>query len=131
MTSVGLHHTLAVQAARRRSTEQNAPRPARVRFSVNTVGVGESRLEGNKAVSFEAYLLDEPTFSFGVTTLDRLSPGEMPMCTAVVLKYRRTSTGFYTAAEMGFVVDSAKDNIRLRFSLTWEATTLRSTAGSG
>ena len=109
--SVHIHRLLHEQQARQREQAQGVPRPARIRFAVQTVGVGESRLSGLAAINFGAYLLEEPTFTWGVMALDHLHPG----------------------ADMGFKVESVKFNVRLKFTLTFEGTTLRTTAriGSG
>lgn len=127
---VRLQSQYATQAARNRERAENLPRPARVRFNVNTVGIGESRLVGKSAVSFAAWMLEEPTFSWGVQTLDSLNPGELPLCTAIVLSYVRAKNGLYLGANLGFRVESGRFNVRLKFSLTFEGSTLRTTAGA-
>lgn len=130
MTS-SIHHHLNRQAARQRETNQAVPRPARVRFSVKTSGIGESRLVGKKAISFGAYMLDEPTFSFGVVAGGPLKVGELPLATATVLNWQRTASGLYAGAEVAFKVESMLYTIRLKFSLTFEGSTLRTTDGQG
>lgn len=119
------------QAGRARQDDQAAPRPARVRFSVKTQGIGESRLVNKQAIDFGAYMLDEPTFSFGVVALDSLQVGELPLAAATVLRWKLTSGGLWAGAEVGFRVESIKYNIRLVFSLTFEGSTMRSTIGTG
>lgn len=131
MTDVQIHHALAQQAGRSREQAQQAPRPARVQLIVRTQGVGETRLLGRRAVSFGALLMDEPSFSWGVQAGQPIANQTLPMCTAIVLKYIVTSNGLYTGAEMGFRVDSEDPKIRLKFSLTFESSTLRSSAGIG
>lgn len=126
-----IHTSMQRQAARHRESSQASARPARVRISVQTVGAGESRLTGAKAIDFGALMLDEPTFSWGVVSNDSLAAGELPLCTATVLKWITNSNGAYTGAEVGLRVESAKNNVRLKFNLTFEATTIRSTAGNG
>lgn len=127
--AVRVHSQLHQQAARNREQAQNVPRPARIRFNVNTVGIGESRLTGNAAINFGALMLEEPTFSWGVQALDKLGIDEIPLCTAVVLGYTRNKQGLYRGANLGFRVESAQFAIRLKFSLTFEGSTLRTTAG--
>jgi hypothetical protein len=131
MSGIQIHQHLSRQSARVRENDQSIPRPARVRFSVKTQGVGESRLIGKQAIDFGAYMLDEPTMSFGVVTLDPLAVGDFPFATAIVLNWKTTETGLYAGAEMGFKVESMKYNIRLKFNLTFEASTMRVTIGNG
>lgn len=119
------------QAGRARQDDQAAPRPARVRFSVKTQGIGESRLVNKQAIDFGAYMLDEPTFSYGVVALDPLQVGELPLATATVLRWKLTSGGLWAGAEVGFRVESMRYTIRLMFNLTFEGSTMRSTLGTG
>lgn len=128
-TTANLHATLQAQAARRRESDQNAPRPARVRFCVNTLGTGESRMEGTKGITFNATMLEEPTFTWGVIVTSKVAINELPMCTAMVLRFKRNNAGLYTGADVAFRVDCYKDDVRLKFNLTFEASTLR--AGTG
>jgi len=130
MTSA-IHHHLNRQAARARETNQAVPRPARVRFTVKTSGIGESRLTGKQAIAFGAYMIDEPTFSFGVVTITPLKVGELPLATATVLNWQRTAAGLWSGAEVGFKVESMLYTIRLKFTLTFEGSTMRTTAGQG
>lgn len=122
-----------LQRAQQRSKENDSsqPRPARVRFSVKTTGIGESRLVGPRAIDFGAYLMDEPTFSFGVVSMDTLKVGELPLATAIVLRWKVTSAGLYAGAEVGFKVESMLYTIKLMFNLTFEGSTLRTTVGTG
>lgn len=126
-----IQYHMATASARAREQQQSAPRPARARFTVKTSGVGDTRLEGRKAIDFGAYMLEEPSFSWGVEALHPLGVNELPLCTAIVLKYIKNSNGLYTGAEMGFRVDCDNSKVRLQFSLTFEASTLRSTTGGG
>lgn len=119
------------RAGRVREGDQASPRPARVRFNVRTQGVGESRLVGAKSIDFGAYMLDEPTFSFGAVSLDNLQLGELPLATATVLRWKQTAAGLWAGAEVGFRVESLRYNIRLVFNLTFEGSTMRSTVGTG
>ncbi len=114
--------------ARQREIAQAVPRASRVRFIVNVTGVGETRLP---FVGFGAFMLDEPTFSFGVIARTPLTVGQLPLATATVTKWRRNSRGMYVGAEVGFRIESIEMNTRLKFSLTFEATALRTTAGLG
>lgn len=131
MTRSTIHTSMQQQAARQREQSQHSPRPARVRFQVNTVGVGESRLSGTKAIDFGALMLDEPSFTWGVQGVDSLSVGQLPLCTAIVTRYLTNDNGVYTGAEVAFKVECAKSDVHLKFSLTFEATTMRSTLGNG
>lgn len=126
-----IQQQFAAQASRQREQAQNVPRPARVRFVVRTTGIGETRLVRRQALNFGAYALEEPSFSWGVEAAQPIAAGDLPMCTAIVLKYIVNGNGMYTGAEMGFRVDSMNLDIRLKFSLTFEASTLRSTVGTG
>lgn len=125
MAEVQIHHALALQAGRAREADQRSPRPARIRLSVKTVGIGETRLLGRSAVQFGASLLDEPSFTWGVQALGPVAANNLPICTAIVLRYLITGNRLYTGAEMGFRIDSDDSNIALQFSLTFEAATLR------
>lgn len=131
MVQAQVHQALAAQANRQRERTQHAPRPARVRMVVRTSGVGETRLIGRQRVEFGALMLEEPSFSWGVEAAQPLKAGELPMCTAIVIGYVVNQNGFYTAAEMGFRVDSENLNVRLKFSLTFEAAAMRSTLAAG
>lgn len=114
---------------KQRETAQAQPRPSRVRINCLVTGVGETRLKGAKAIKFNTAMLEAPTFSFGVVAIDTVAAGQMPLATAVVLSWTRNSRGMYTGAEMGFIVESTRTNIRLRFTLTFEGVALRTTAG--
>jgi len=114
--------------ARQREHAQHEPRPSRVRYVVRTRGVGESRLEN---LDLGAFMLEEPSFSMGVIADETLQVGNLPLATATVLRFKRNSGGLYHAADVGFRVDCAKFDVRLRFSLTFEASTLRATHGTG
>lgn len=124
-----MHQAMLKQAGKQREQSQHLPRPARVRFSVNTNGVGETRLTGTKALDFGALMLEEPTFTSGLVAVDSLGDGQLPQCTAIVLKYKQNANGAYTGAEVAFKVDCVKSNVKLKFSLTFEGTTMRSTMG--
>lgn len=123
------HGTLQAQAARAVQVAESAPRTSRVRFTVLVTGVGETRLTGRNRIEFGTLLLEEPSFSFGVAAAGPVPVGQMPSATAVVLQYVQSKAGLYTAAEVGFRVISGRSNIRLKFSLTFEGSALRSTAG--
>lgn len=125
-----IHDALLRQQGKTREASQHAPRPARVRYNVSTVGVGESRLTGTKAIDFGALLLDEPSFSFGVVAVDTLAVGQLPLCTATVTRWIMNSNGAYIGAEVAFKVECAKTNVHLKFSLTFEGTALRTTLGN-
>jgi hypothetical protein len=115
--------------SRQRETAQAQPRPSRVRVNCLVTGVGETRLKGAKAVQFNTAMLEQPTFSFGMVAIDNVGFGQIPVGSAVVLAWKRNSRGMYTGAEMGFVVQSTKPTIRIRFTLTFEGVSLRTTAG--
>jgi hypothetical protein len=117
--------------ARQRELAQHSPRPSRVRFTVRTAGVGETRLLGGAALQFGALMIEEPSFSWGAVAGEPLKPGQLPLCTAIVLNYLVTPGGQYYGAQMGFKVESVKYDIKMKYSLTFEATTLRSTASNG
>lgn len=123
------HSTLRAQAGRAIQMSESAPRSSRVRFSVVVTGTGETRLAGRQRIEFGTLMLEEPTFTFGVIANGEIPLGAMPQATAVVLSYARGRNNLYTAAEVGFRVVSSRSNISLKFSLTFEGTALRSTAG--
>lgn len=125
-----MHQAMLKQSGKQREQSQHLPRPARVRFSVKTTGVGETRLTGTKSLDFGALMLEEPTMSWGVVALTPLTTGQLPQCTAVVLKYHTNSNGSYVGADVAFKVDSANSKIKLKFNVTFEGSTLRSTLGS-
>lgn len=132
MTAVSsVHADLSAKAGRQREQAEHQPRPSRVRITVDVAGIGETRLAGQKSVDFGAYLLDEPSFTWGVQTVSPVQLGQLPMCTAMVTRYVQNASGLYIGADMAFRVDSALSNIRLKFSLTFEASTVRSTSGLG
>jgi len=126
----------AVQAvtARQRELAQASPRPSRVRFSILTRGVGETRMVDTRSLNFGAALLEEPTFSYGVVARQSLGVGQVPLATATVLTWVTRPVGtsgqlLYLGAELGFRVESSKSDIKLKFTLTFEGTALRSTYG--
>lgn len=122
---------LARQAARKREVAEAIPRPARVRFAVKTTGIGETRMTGKQAIQFNANMIEEPTFSYGVVALSQLKVGELPLATATVLKWVLNDRGLYTGAEVGFRVESLLYTVVLKFTLTFEGSTLRTTHGQG
>lgn len=126
-----MHADMQRQAAKQREQSQHQPRPSRVRFSVRTSGVGESRLQGTRSLDFGAFMLDEPSFSFGVVAVTPLGPGQLPQATAVVLRFIKNGNGLYTGADVAFKIACTKSDVRLKFSLTFEGTTIRSTVGTG
>lgn len=128
---VRIHQAMQDITNKQREAAQAAPRPARIRFTIRTAGTGETRLLGGAALKFGAQMMDEPSFSFGLIAGEPLRQGQLPLATATVLRYLVTNSGLYYGAEMAFKVESAKYDIRLKYSLTFEGTTLRSTAGSG
>lgn len=126
-----VHSALLAHAGKAREQAQHQPRPARVRFSVNTVGVGETRMTGVKSLDFGALMLEQPSFSWGVVSRDPLQAGQLPLCTAIILGYKQNANGAYIGADIAFKVECAKADVHLQFSLTFEASTLRSTVGNG
>lgn len=126
-----IHTAMQRQASRHREANQSQPRPARVRFSVRTKGVGEIRLVGAKGIVFGALMLEEPTLSFGVVADEPLQLGQLPLATAVVLGWKKNANGVYLGADMGFKVECAKSDVQLRFDLSFEGSTMRSTFGHG
>lgn len=111
----------ARQTARQREQAQSVPRPSRIRMAVKVRGAGETRLP----VIFGAYLLDEPTVSFGCVAEVPLKFGELPLATCTVLAWNK-SKGMYQGALLGLRVESNKFDIVVNFSLTFEASALRS-----
>lgn len=119
------------QTARQREHAQANPRPSRVRFKVRVSGVGETRLQGASALKFGATMLEEPSFTFGCVAKTPLAPGELPLATAIVTKWLKTANGLWYGAEVGFKIESAASTMAMHFSLTFEGSTLRSTASHG
>lgn len=130
LTIGGVYGGLDYINSRARNQQEAAPRPARVRFIVNVTGsgAGESRLPG---LNFGALILEEPTFSWGLIALDPLPVGAIPLATACVLTWQANDNGIYTGADVGFRMDGDGTTRRYKFSLTFEGSTLRSTANTG
>jgi hypothetical protein len=124
------YQTIDYIAGRNRNTQEAAARPARIRFYVDFTGFGnaEARLG---VINFGALIMEEPTFSSGVVALDALAVGEIPLATAVVLGWVSNENGIYTGADMGFRISGGNVSHRFKFSLTFEGSTLRSTANTG
>lgn len=127
----GIHAALRSAQSRDRTDSGAQPRPARVRFAISTSGIGESRLVGANAITFGAYMVEEPTFSYGCVAIDSLTTGQLPLATATVLNWQKTAQGLYAGAEVGFKVESNLYTIRLKFTLTFEGATMRTTVGTG
>lgn len=124
-----IYATVQQVTARQRELAQGQARQSRVRYNVIVTGVGETRLEAGGGLFFGGALLEEPTFSFGVTSIGTLPDGCLPLATACVLRYKTSQLGMFLGCDMGFKVESALSTIRLRFSLTFEGVALRTTAG--
>lgn len=124
--SQGIFESLEPARSRQTETREAQARPARSRFIVRTSGIGEIRMEGKQGLGFGAIMLEEPTFSFGIVSAGQLPPGNVPMACAVVLKWRRQGQ-FWIGADMAFVIDASDLNTRLKFTLTFEGVTLRTT----
>lgn len=121
------YHVIADIAARDRVQSESLARPARIRFFARVTGTGETRLEGRAGIEFGAMMLEEPTFTWGAAATRSLAQGGIPILSAVVLRYHKDGD-FYSGADMGFVVESGDPRIVMNFSLTFEGTTLRTTA---
>lgn len=127
MSAISSYRSLENISARERERSEGLARPARIRFFVRVAGSGESRLEGRNGIFFGAYMLEEPTFTFGLASVGELPVGTLPLATACVLRYQRSGK-FYTGCDIGFQVESGHPGIVLNFSLTFEGTTLRTTS---
>jgi len=117
--------------SRARNTQEAAARPARVRFYVDVTGSGggEATIDG---LNFGALIMEEPTFSYGLVALENIPAGQIPLATAVVLSWISNDNGIYTGANMGFRLQTASNApLRFKYSLTFEGSTLRSTANTG
>lgn len=112
----------ARQTARQREQAQSAPRPSRVRMNILVKGTGETRLK----VAFNAYMMDEPTVSFGCIAKVPLKFGELPLATVTVVAWDKTQQGLYQGALVGFRIESNNFNIQMNVSLTFEGSALRS-----
>ena len=131
LTITSSYQTLDYIAGRDRNQREAIPRPARVRFFVNVtnVGAGEVRMNG---LSFGALILEEPTFSWGLTALDSLPADSVPLATACILGFITNDNGIYTGCNLGFRMSgSTAATYRYKFSLTFEGSTLRSVANTG
>lgn len=115
--------------AKQRELAQGQPRQARLRYIIKVTGVGETRLTGGKALDFGCFMLEEPTLSYGVIAIGKLDDGSLPIATACVTRWKVNDMGLFTGAEVGFRVESATYNVRLKFSLTFEAMAMRTTSG--
>jgi hypothetical protein len=124
------YQTIDYIAGRNRNTQEAVARPARVRFYVEVAGFGQAEARLG-LVNFGALMMEEPTFSSGVVALDTLAVGEIPLATAIVLSWVSNDNGIYTGAEMGFRISGGTTSHRFKISLTFEGSTLRSTANTG
>jgi len=124
--SYGSYGALERVASRDRENAEAQARPARVRFFARTRGVGETRLEGKRGITFGAIMLEEPSFSFGVINEGNMAAQAAPLATATVLRWKRQGQ-FWVGADLVFVVDGRRPDIRLKFSMTFEGITLRTT----
>lgn len=127
--SAAIQHQLDALASRRNQQAQGSPRPARARFTVLTQGVGETRRVGAHGLSFGLFMLEEPSFTWGVAAQQPVGSDNLPLCTATVLQYKVNDAGLYVGADVGFRVYSNDANIKLKFYLTFEASSLRATTG--
>ena len=127
---MNIHDVLSHRHALQREHQQQKPAPVRLRFTVNVVGSGETRMVGDDALPFNALLLERPTMTFGTAfTGAELQEGSLPLATACVLSYLKSDNGLYYAAEMGFKVLSNDPLLELDFFLIFEAPALRTTVG--
>lgn len=109
--------------ARQREISQAQSRPARIRIHMDITGAGETR----KKVEFGTFMLEEPSFVYGVQARSKLALGDIPLVTAVVMEYTQNSMGLYVGAEMGIRVEAPILNIRTRIHMIFEGVSLRST----
>lgn len=109
--------------ARQREISQAQSRPARIRIHMDITGAGETR----KKIEFGTFMLEEPSFVFGVQARAKLSLGDIPLVTAIVMEYTQNSMGLYVGADMGIRVEAPILNIRTRIHMIFEGVALRST----
>lgn len=109
--------------ARQRELSQSQARPARVRIHMDITGAGETR----KRIEFGTFMLEEPSFVYGVQARGKLELGDIPLVTAVVMEYNTNSLGMVVGADMGIRVEAPTANIRTRIHMIFEGVALRST----
>jgi hypothetical protein len=133
MGVMDISRAIEIRSGRQREQGQAVARPARVRFSIVSNGTGQARLVGNEALSFNAWILEEPSFTFGVIANNPIDENALPQATATVLGWRMldpTPTSargsVWLGAELGFRVESSQPDISVRFSLTFEGYVMRS-----
>lgn len=104
-------------------TAESLARPTRLRFKVMVSGIGQTKLTGAKGINFGAFLLEEPSFVFGMVADGAIA--NVPLGSAMVLGWK-TDGKFWTGADLGFVIESDVP-IKAAFSLIFEGTSLRIT----
>ncbi len=115
--------------ARQREQVQALARPTRVRFSIRVDGTGETRVEGDKALIFGTFMLQEPTFTFGSALMGRFAFGQLPHASAFVSKWVTDERDLFVGAEVAFRIDADVANVSLIFYLVFEGYALRTNAG--
>lgn len=116
-----IYEHLDTLTAQQREYSQAQARPARIRMHVDVSGNGETRTE----LTFGTMLLEEPTFTWGAVLRSKTPEGFMPLSSAAVVQYKANQRGFIVGAEMGFLIEGGLENVRLQFTLTFEAIALR------
>ena len=128
-----MSRAIEVRTGRQREQQQAVARPCRVRFSVVVTGSGTASLVGGNGLAFNVWMLEEPSFTYGLIADEPLTDGQLPLATATVLSWRtldeteNNARGqVWLGAEVGFHVQSSKADAKLRFSLTFEGYGMRS-----
>lgn len=107
--------------AKQRELSQAQARPARIRYHVDSTGVGESRTK----ISFATMMLEEPTFSSGAVCRTPIPIGAMPILSACVTSWIQNDRGMYIGAHIGMVMEGGPAGMRVTFTLTFEGVALR------
>ena len=133
MSGMDIPRAIEIRSGRQREQREAVSRPARVRFAITSVGTGQGRLVGQDGLVFNAWMLEEPTFSFGVVAINPIAEGGLPQATATVLKWKQLDEEATNArgqvwlgADVGFRVESSQSDIEVIFTLTFEGYTMRS-----
>lgn len=127
--SIGPWRDLEDRRGRVEQHRENASRPGRAFAHYTSTGLGK-KVEAT-VFPFGTAFTELPIFTFG-TTVDEDSEllSDLPVCSAIVYKWRRTANGFYTGAWVAFGVQplfgstslTAADwaGMALVWSLAWE-----------
>lgn len=122
---------LEARSASQRNQAQAAARPARIRFRVTARGPGEHRMVGDDGLYFRAFLLEEPSVTFGMAIAEghEAASGSAPFGSVCVLEWHINDRGLYTGADVAIIFESCDPGMEVNFSIVFEGYALRATAG--